>query len=396
MKKLLTLFLALALICPLMGPALAAGHPVQERNLDGDVFFSQPIGNPRLGIAKEFPMALNDMPEELFRTRGFTVYLSGFHQDAPAQAGAADLPEGTGLPLWRLTRYAGGGTFSDYLSEYGLTEVEYACMENWVGRYIDVHPEEYTSFDADAWFEENLCHPPGNPSGKANWFAAQLPGYQEADFQKDMRYLWLTGLYAGHERTQESEDVSARYPSEYASFAADAWFAGYYVGVLGIAKAQYMEAEHLAEEEDFRAAMFAEWAGGGHSRFNGLTVTVNGTPIQFQAVRTASGETAEPVARDGRILAPLRTIAEAMDFAVAYDGAAQTVSCVKGDVTVTFILDSTAYSIVSPDGTATLNLDVPSSAEDGRIYVPLRTLGETLGYAVAWNAPLQTAALTAG
>jgi hypothetical protein len=395
MKKLLTLFLALALVCPLMGPTLAAHRPEQERNFDADAFFSQPIGNPSLGIAKGFRMALNDVPEELFRPRGFAIYLNGFHEDAPAQARVADLSEGTGLPLWRLARYADGGTFSDYLNEYGLTEVEYACMENWVGRYIDVHPEEYTSFDADAWFEENLCHPPGDPNGKANWFAAQLPGYQEADFQKEMCYLWLTELYARYERTQKSEDVSARYPSEYASFDADAWFAGYYVGVLGVAKAQYMETEHLAEE-DFRAAMFAEWAGGAHSRFNGLAVTVNGTPIQFQAVRTASGETAEPVARDGRILAPLRTVAEAMDFTVAYDGAAQTVSCVKGGVTVTFTLDSAAYSIVSPGGTATLNLDVPSVAEDGRIYVPLRALGEALGYAVAWNAPFQTAALTAG
>lgn len=300
---------------------------------------------------------------------------------------------GCGTPLWQLARYADKGTFSDYLSEYGLTEVEYACMEKWVDRYIQVNPEKYAAFDADAWFEENLCHPPGNPSGKSNWFASQLPGYQEVDFQKEMCYLWLTGLYNRHERTQRGEDASARYPSEFADFDADAWFAGYYGGIVGVTKADYMAQKGL-EEEGFRTAMFTEWVDGASSRSGGLVVTVEGIPIQFQTVRTTAEEVAEPVVRDGRILVPLRTVAQGLGLTVTYDEAARTATCTKGDVTVVFTLDSTACSVVSLNGTTTLTLDVSAAARDGRIYVPLRALGEVLGYAVTWNAPFQTAALT--
>lgn len=298
-------------------------------------------------------------------------------------------------PLWQLARYANQGTFADYLREYGLTEAEYTDMERWISGYIGGHPEEYAAFSADAWFAEKLSSPPGNYSGKANWFSGQLPGYQEADFQKEMRYLWLTGLYDRYEKTQRSGDAPARYPSEFAAFDADAWFAGYYGGIVGVTKADYMAREGL-EEEGFRAAMFTEWVDGASSRFGGLVVTVDGIPFQFQTVHTATEKVAEPVVRDGRILVPLRTVAQGLGLAVTYDEAARAAACTKGDVTVIFTLDSTAYSIVSPKGTATLTLDVPADARDGRIYVPLRALGEVLGYDVSWSAPFQTAVLTAG
>lgn len=316
---------------------------------------------------------------------------------APVLAEArADVSGGEGLALWQLARCGEGSTFDDYLAMENLTREEYAAMERWAEGYVSVNSEAASAFDADAWFMKTLAYPPGNPNSKANWFAAQRPGYLEADFQKEMRYLWLTESYDAERARGGDQDLAARYPSEFAAFDADAWFAGYYGGILGVSKARYMETEGLTGEGDFRAALFAEWAVGPLSRFNGLVVTVDGTPIQFQAVRTDAWEVAEPVVRDGRILVPLRTVAQAMNCAVAYDGAARTAICTKGDVTVTFTLDSTAYSVVSPNAITTLSLAVPAAARDGRTYVPLRALGEALGYTVTWSAPFQTAALTAG
>lgn len=286
-------------------------------------------------------------------------------------------------------------SFDQYLDFYRTSSDEDTqALARFLEDYMTDHPSETAAFDPHAWFAANLN---GTAAGvnKENWFGWNGPNYGGDNFRAEMMKLWLTGLYRAQRGAASRAAMIDQYPEDYAAFDADAWFAGYYGGILGDTKAQYVEAEGLTGEEDFRAAMFVEWVGGTRSRFNGLVVTVNGTPIQFGVVRTVSGEVAEPVARGGRILAPLRTVAEAMDFSVAYDGTARTVSCIKGDVTVTFTLDSTVYFVASSSGTAILTLDMPPAAEDGRTYLPLRALGEALGYTVIWNTRLQTAALTA-
>lgn len=303
--------------------------------------------------------------------------------------------EDTDPPLWTLARYADRGSFEDYLFQAGLTETEYAEMAEWVCRYLAEHPEDSAAFDADAWFEEKLCYPPGNPSGKANWFSWQLPSYTEADFQKEMRYDWLTGLYRVWQEAQSSLDVSAQYPEEYAAFDADAWFAGYYGGILSVSKASYMQQESLPDEEGFRRAMFTEWYSGTRGRYNGVTVTAAGTPIQFQTVRDAAGETALPISRDGRILVPARTIAEALGFAIGYDASSGTVTCSGAGRTVRFTIDRTDYTVTIGEEVRLLSLDVPACAENGRTYLPLRALAEALGHTVTWIGPFHTAALTA-
>lgn len=332
MKKLLSVFFSLALICALAAPALADAYPQ---------------GYTPEEVADR---ALEDFDPPMYTWEGY-----------------ASLEQVPNLDTYRSKVL--------YLKDF-----------------LAAHPEVEKKFDADAFFDQSV----GNPDlGITKEFWMALNEVSEEEFRPNMFARYLDSLYRSA-LAQPGGDFPARYPSEFAAFDADAWFAGYYGGILGVSKARYMETEGLTGEGDFRAALFAEWAVGPLSRFNGLVVTVDGTPIQFQAVRTDSWEVAEPVARDGRILVPLRTVAQAMNCAVAYDGAARTAICTKGDVTVTFTLDSTAYSVVSPNGITALSLAVPATARDGRTYVPLRALGEALGYTVTWNAPFQTAALTAG
>lgn len=295
-------------------------------------------------------------------------------------------------PLWRLARYADRGTFADYLEENGLTEVEYACMANWVNRYRTVHPEWESLFDADAWFEKKLCAPPGNPSGKANWFADQLPGYTEADFQKEMRYLYLTGRYERDERTRKGSDVSGQYPEAFAAFDADAWFAGYYGAVVGITKTDYLTQKGL-DEAGFRRDMFGEWAAGQRGRYGGAVVTVDGAPIIFETVNYDGGSASGAVA--GRIYAPLPALERALGFQSTYDPDARTLLCAKGDRSVRFALDSLHYSVTDGARTEARILDaIPPFDTNSYPYLPLRALAEALGCGVEWNGLFSTACVT--
>jgi len=85
---------------------------------------------------------------------------------------------------------------------------------------------------------------------------------------------------------------------------------------------------------------------------------------------------------NGRTLVPFRAMAEALGAEVSYDQASRTVSIVKGDTTVTFVLD---------EKTANVNgqikkLDVPSTTIENRTVIPLRYISEFLGSEVTYDS----------
>lgn len=110
-------------------------------------------------------------------------------------------------------------------------------------------------------------------------------------------------------------------------------------------------------------------------------VTLDGETLSFDTA---------PIARNDRILVPLRGIAEALDFTVTWDQASNRVLCARGETQI-------ALEIGSP--TAWVNgeerpQDVAPLAYQNRTYVPLRFLSETFGLDVQWNAEERTAVLT--
>lgn len=212
-------------------------------------------------------------------------------------------------------------TFQQYLDFYhaqtdedtkALTEyIEERLVEGWAD-----------SFDADAYFEETMAHP-GMGITKGNWFEWQLDGYDEACFHAEMLNAYLTKGYSSWRDAQAAQRKEARfqallqeYPEIYAGFDPYAWFEGYY-GRAGAVLETYMTNWSL-DAEGFKGEMFMEWADKAPTGFfNGLCVTVNGTPIQFQLYRGLDGEIAVPRAEHDRVLIPLRAVAEALGLEVA-------------------------------------------------------------------------------
>jgi hypothetical protein len=90
---------------------------------------------------------------------------------------------------------------------------------------------------------------------------------------------------------------------------------------------------------------------------------------------------------EGRILVPLRVLAEALGLEVTWNGEAGRVGLkrVSGEVTHEATLD-VGGNVAMVDGVP-VGLDVPALIDGGRTLVPLRFAAEAMGAAVSWDGP---------
>lgn len=113
----------------------------------------------------------------------------------------------------------------------------------------------------------------------------------------------------------------------------------------------------------------------------GPAVTLDNKPLTFDV---------SPVVENGRTLVPLRVIFESLGAKVNWDGEANTVTAVKGNVTLKLkIGDNLAYKNGSQ-----VRLDVPPKIIKNRTLVPLRFVSEALGAYVHWDSGTQTVTIS--
>lgn len=93
-----------------------------------------------------------------------------------------------------------------------------------------------------------------------------------------------------------------------------------------------------------------------------------------------------PYVKDGRTLAPIRAILEALGMVVSWDGTTQTATAVKGNITISVSINS---NIAYVNGEQKM-LDVPAEITNGRTFVPVRFFGEALGMNVDWDGYTKT------
>ena len=93
-----------------------------------------------------------------------------------------------------------------------------------------------------------------------------------------------------------------------------------------------------------------------------------------------------PYVKDGRTLAPIRAILEALGMTVSWDGATQTATAVKADITISVTINSNIAIVNGKQKT----LDVPAEITNGRTFVPVRFFGEALGMTVDWDGYTKT------
>src|SRR5579859_7052548 len=114
----------------------------------------------------------------------------------------------------------------------------------------------------------------------------------------------------------------------------------------------------------------------------GITVTLNGQPIQFAA--------AQPQMVNGRVLVPMRGIFEQLGASVHWTAATETVNATKGRTSVQLQIGSPTAILNSRQ----ITLDVPPQLIADTTMVPLRFVSEALGADVNWVSAQNTVAIT--
>ena len=85
-----------------------------------------------------------------------------------------------------------------------------------------------------------------------------------------------------------------------------------------------------------------------------------------------------PFVENDGTLVPLRTVTEELGADVGWDSSTQTVTAVKGGITITLKIGSNSLTRNGEQKT----LDVPAQIVDGRVLVPIRAIAENLGIEV--------------
>jgi hypothetical protein len=111
-----------------------------------------------------------------------------------------------------------------------------------------------------------------------------------------------------------------------------------------------------------------------------VNVTLDGRLIQLDP---------PALVESGRTLVPLRGVFEELGALVLWNGETRTVNAIRGDTVVRLSIGSKEAYV---DKELKL-LDVPATIIDGRTFVPLRFLSESLGCAVSWDGASYTAGI---
>ena len=112
-----------------------------------------------------------------------------------------------------------------------------------------------------------------------------------------------------------------------------------------------------------------------------IRVTVNGSYIEFDQ---------PPIIQDGRTLAPVRMIFEALGAELEWNSAEYTATAVRGATTIVIKIGDTVFW---KNGTP-IALDVPAQILNGRTLVPLRAIAESFDLDVQWDGPNRTAIIS--
>lgn len=124
-------------------------------------------------------------------------------------------------------------------------------------------------------------------------------------------------------------------------------------------------------------AMLAAMLPGGAVWADGIAIDLNGKAIE------TNGDTGIPFMDPaGRVMVPLRVVAEQAGALVAYDAANRLARVSAGDQVVLVPIDR---GFVVVNGVNKPN-DAPAQIRNGRTYLPIRIVMEALGYTVNWDA----------
>ena len=133
------------------------------------------------------------------------------------------------------------------------------------------------------------------------------------------------------------------------------------------------QADAIAAKMEANAGKIASGSAVTASGSSGVGVKIDDQTINLDP---------SPRIDNGRTLAPLRGIFEALGLTVSWDASTQTIVGTKDDTEITLQINSNTAMV---NGTS-VSLDVPAQIVNGSTFVPVRFIADSLGVSVNWNS----------
>ena len=129
------------------------------------------------------------------------------------------------------------------------------------------------------------------------------------------------------------------------------------------------------EEELHSFQVVRLWLGKSYFEQNGENKLLDAAPYASTA---------------GRTYLPLRALGEIVGAEFKWDAATKKVTCLKGDATIILFVGSSSITVNGRQET----IDAPPEIVNGRTFVPVRVIGEKLGFEVSWEPAEKMVTLT--
>lgn len=111
-----------------------------------------------------------------------------------------------------------------------------------------------------------------------------------------------------------------------------------------------------------------------------IKVIVNGVLVQSDAL---------PKIINDRTFLPVRSVAEAFDAEVSFDGSTKTVTITKNDMKAELTVGSDKIYL----GDKIIKIDALAFIDNDRCYVPVRAFADAFGFEIFWNGETKTVTL---
>ena len=334
-RRLFSILLALALLCALTAPALAAAP---EKDLDPPLW--QLMGydsyEEMIGLYTEY----FDMTQEEAETdyAEDVAYVLNFMETRPEETAQFR----ANAYHYFEERYTYYDSPEGYMSRWNLTEEQFLIAMT-VDQIWDVQAAEQA---ADQWAA--LCA--GQPERTAQFLA-------EFD-------TWFAGEYPWYDSFEE-------YCENWGESPEEAYIELFY---------EWNWAYEYEQEQERDRREFITSHGGVPGQLN---VMVNGKYVKFTD--------AVPEVAEGRTMVPFRAIFESLGAEVSYEDG--KIHAALGDTVLDLTIGSDTMTKTGDGKTETVKMNCAPYAKNDRTYIPVRFISEAMGCAVYWDPEYYSAVI---